>query len=277
LQVFSQPEPEKEAPEPIDTPPELPGEDPPVPDPVDENLPEPLPEPPPQLEPEPSTEPASEPGPVPKPVPEREVVSEVEPEPDPVPRREPEQAFVPGREPEPEPAEKSEDVPPVDEPKEAQNTAAHDPLPEDAVKSTPKRKSNSGETKRPGFDPPPRENVESASDASVKKNRPVSEPSPIPGPPAPAIVEAKPKYLENDPPHYPRVARRRGYSGTVVVQVLVNRSGRAEEVQLASSSGHRILDKAALSAVSEWRFEPGTKNGIPVSMRVKVPVRFSLR
>jgi len=278
LQVLPPPEPEEEALKPIDTPPGHPAEDSQVSIPVDESLPEPLPEPLPQLEPAPQIEPASEPAP--RPISEQASVPKVEPEPDPVPRLEPEPEFVPKREPEPEPdpMKKPEEVHPVDKPKKAANTAIPDRLPEKVVKSPPKRMTNPEKTKRPNFDPPAPEKVESASDAAtLKKNRPASVPSTISDPPTPAIIEAKPKYLENDPPDYPRIARRRGYSGTVVVEVLVSRSGRAEEVRLSSSSGHRILDKAALSAVAEWRFEPGKKNGIPVSMRVKVPVRFNLK
>ncbi len=240
--------------------------------------PEPLPEPPAQLEPEPPSEPPSKPEPVPKPIPEKEFISKVEPEPDPVPRPEPEQEFVSKQEPDPEPdpAEKPKKVHPFDKPEKAENTAS-DIFPEEVAKSPRKRVTKTEKTKLPDFDGTNAEKVEKTRGVSrAEEKQRVSAPSTISDPIAPAIIEAKPKYLENDPPKYPRVARRRGYSGTVVVEVLVSASGRAEEVQLFSSSGHGILDKAALSAVSEWRFDPGTKNGIPVSTRVKVPVRFRL-
>jgi periplasmic protein TonB len=259
LQVLSPPKAEEETLKPIDLPIEPPKEQTPIPDPVREQLPEPLPEPPPQLEPEPHVEPTTDPEPVPGVEPKLEPVIKVEPER------------------EPDPAEKLEEVQPVDKPKEAARKAGSDPLPEKVVKSRGKRIINSERTTLKNFNPPSPENVEAAPEpAMVKKNRLASGSSTISEPPAPAIIEAKPKYLENDPPDYPRIARRRGYCGTVVVEVFVSRTGRAEDVTLFSSSGHRILDESALSAVADWRFEPGTKNGIPVPMRVKVPVRFSL-
>ena len=41
-------------------------------------------------------------------------------------------------------------------------------------------------------------------------------------------------------------------------------------------SWHPILDKAAVSAVNMWLFEPATKNGEKIKMWVKVPIRFKL-
>lgn len=100
----------------------------------------------------------------------------------------------------------------------------------------------------------------------------VSEPS-SPSP----LQEAVPLYRENPRPAYPRLARKRGYEGTVLLDVLVTRQGRAGEVEVAQSCGHRILDEAAQEAVRSWRFEPGKKGDEAVDMRVRIPVRFHLR
>jgi len=43
------------------------------------------------------------------------------------------------------------------------------------------------------------------------------------------------------------------------------------------SSGHSVLDRAALSAVRKWLFEPGTEGGLKKKMWVKIPVRFDLK
>ena len=91
-----------------------------------------------------------------------------------------------------------------------------------------------------------------------------------------AVTEARPLYREN-PPGYPRIARRRGYQGTVILDVLVDETGRAREVQTAETSGHAVLDRAAKAAVATWRFEPGRRGGDPIQMWVKVPVRFELK
>ncbi len=88
--------------------------------------------------------------------------------------------------------------------------------------------------------------------------------------------EARPIYRENPKPRYPESARRRGHHGTVVLEVLVDDSGRVETLRLFKSSGHIILDKAALSTVEKWRFEPGIRGRDKVKMWVRVPIRFHL-
>ncbi|MCP4681149.1 MAG: TonB family protein [Desulfobacterales bacterium] len=88
--------------------------------------------------------------------------------------------------------------------------------------------------------------------------------------------EAGPIYRENPRPRYPESARRRGYQGTVVLEVLVDDAGKVETLRLFKSSGHNILDKAALSAVEKWRFEPGIRGSDKVKMWVRVPIRFHL-
>ncbi|MCI5195531.1 MAG: energy transducer TonB [Candidatus Electrothrix sp. AW5] len=91
------------------------------------------------------------------------------------------------------------------------------------------------------------------------------------------VREAAPLYKTNPPPEYPRMARRRGLQGVVTIEAKVNSRGTVDELRLFSSSGHRVLDKAALRAVRAWRFSPGTVGGRAQSMWVKVPVRFTLR
>lgn len=91
------------------------------------------------------------------------------------------------------------------------------------------------------------------------------------------VREAAPLYKTNPPPKYPRMARRRGLQGVVTIEAKVNNRGTVDELRLFSSSGHRVLDKAALRAVRAWRFSPGTVGGRAQSMWVKVPVRFTLR
>jgi protein TonB len=94
-------------------------------------------------------------------------------------------------------------------------------------------------------------------------------------PPIP-VHEATPLYRQNPVPEYPSIARKRGYQGTVVLEVLVTREGKVKELALSASSGFSVLDQAALTSVNTWLFEPGTRGGEKVDMWVKVPVRFRL-
>jgi periplasmic protein TonB len=90
------------------------------------------------------------------------------------------------------------------------------------------------------------------------------------------VHEATPLYRLNPVPEYPWIARKRGYQGTVLLEVLVNREGKVKEVTLSASSGYSVLDQAALTSVKAWLFDPGTRGGDKVEMWVKVPVRFQL-
>lgn len=92
----------------------------------------------------------------------------------------------------------------------------------------------------------------------------------------PAVREAAPLYRVNPPPEYPGIARKRGYQGTVVLEVLVDQNGRVGDLRLFASSGHSILDRSAMASVKGWLFEPGMKGGKKIDMWVRVPVRFEL-
>ena len=95
--------------------------------------------------------------------------------------------------------------------------------------------------------------------------------------PVKVVREARPAYKDNPRPRYPKRAKRRGYEGTVLLEVLVDRNGRVKELRILTSSGHSVLDRAALKSVKGWLFEPGMVGDEKVDMWVRVPVRFELR
>ena len=92
----------------------------------------------------------------------------------------------------------------------------------------------------------------------------------------PVVREAVPLYKVNPPPKYPRLARKRGYQGTVVLDVLVDQNGMVGDLRLFTSSGYSILDRKAMESVKVWLFEPGMKGNKKLDMWVRVPVRFEL-
>lgn len=91
------------------------------------------------------------------------------------------------------------------------------------------------------------------------------------------IREARPLYRINPPPPYPQIARKRGFQGVVVLEVLVDPNGNAADLRVLSSSGHPILDRTAMNAVRHWTFDPGTRGEKKVKMWVRVPIRFHLK
>ncbi len=81
---------------------------------------------------------------------------------------------------------------------------------------------------------------------------------------------------ENAPPRYPGLARRRGWEGLVVLLVKVDNRGAVTDVSVQTSSGHRVLDQAALDAVRKWHFQPATENGVRIPGETEVAVRYRL-
>ena len=88
---------------------------------------------------------------------------------------------------------------------------------------------------------------------------------------------ARPDYGANSPPTYPPLAREKGYEGTVYLRALVERDGRVGNLAIDRSSGHEILDRAAVDSVREWTFLPAQKDGKPVASWVLLPVKFLLK
>ena len=91
-----------------------------------------------------------------------------------------------------------------------------------------------------------------------------------------AIQEAKPGVLANPAPVYPELARQKGWEGLVVLKVLVEKEGLASKTLVKKSSGHEVLDRAALDTVRRWRFSPARFGDMVFSSWVEVPVRFRL-
>ncbi len=78
------------------------------------------------------------------------------------------------------------------------------------------------------------------------------------------------------PPVYPEIARRRGQQGRVVLRVRVGVNGLPLAVTVDRTSGHKVLDRAAIAAVRQWRFAPATEGGRPVVAVAEIPVQFRL-
>ena len=95
------------------------------------------------------------------------------------------------------------------------------------------------------------------------------------------VVDSEPdykaSYLNNAPPSYPLLARRMGLQGKVVLNVEVLVSGMCGDVKIHQSSGHAMLDNAALQAVRTWRFMPARQAGQLVDKRFMIPINFSLK
>jgi protein TonB len=80
------------------------------------------------------------------------------------------------------------------------------------------------------------------------------------------------------PPAYPRRAIALQITGVVRLRIHVDASGKPLEVTVEESSGHAMLDEAAVRTVqSRWRFVPATRDGQAVDAWALVPIEFVLQ
>lgn len=92
------------------------------------------------------------------------------------------------------------------------------------------------------------------------------------------FIEGKfeePVRLSGPPPKYPVEAKSAGVTGVVILDVLIDRTGRVHD-PIVKRSKDNNLSQAAIEAVSEWTFEPAQHNGQPVAVRYLVTVNFRL-
>lgn len=112
---------------------------------------------------------------------------------------------------------------------------------------------------------------------------PVTPHIPVPVDPRPAEIAAPGPvtmntlaYVFAPPPPYPPAAKRKGWSGVVVLRILVDEAGLPEHVAIERSSGRALLDVTAAKQVRKWRFRPAVRDGVAVKAWASVPVDFTL-
>jgi TonB family protein len=84
-----------------------------------------------------------------------------------------------------------------------------------------------------------------------------------------------PRPVSKTNPTYPEKARQKRKQGTVSLGLIVSKDGSATGVHVVNSVD-KDIDQAAIDAVSQWRFEPGTYQGNPVDVELTVQVNFRL-
>jgi periplasmic protein TonB len=80
--------------------------------------------------------------------------------------------------------------------------------------------------------------------------------------------------LQKTMPTYPVIAKATRTEGVVVLQATISKTGTIENLHVIS--GHPMLQKAAIDAVSNWRYRPYLLNGVPVEVETTVNVVFKL-
>jgi TonB family protein len=91
----------------------------------------------------------------------------------------------------------------------------------------------------------------------------------------PAIKWTPPKLLYKVEPEYTETARRAGISGKALLSLVVDVDGHPKDIKVISPLTAGLAEQA-VKAVSKWRFEPGTKNGVPVPVKSNIEVNFQI-
>jgi protein TonB len=101
-----------------------------------------------------------------------------------------------------------------------------------------------------------------------------------PAPPATAAavrlhsgIQTPEKIVHVDPV-YPALALRTHVQGVVILEAIIDGTGRVDAVQVLRSIP--LLDQAAVNAVRQWRYRPALLNGSPLPVIMTITVNFQL-
>jgi TonB family protein len=90
--------------------------------------------------------------------------------------------------------------------------------------------------------------------------------------PPPVVQEAK--LIRRVNPDYPSAAKKEGIEGSVDLQVTVSQQGVVRDATVVSSTPPDVFDKAALTAVRKWKYDPRFVDGLASEAQLKVHLDF---
>lgn len=95
------------------------------------------------------------------------------------------------------------------------------------------------------------------------------------------VVENQPELIGgmkalNEEVNYPDFARKAGIEGRVFVQFVVDEEGNVQDAKVTRGV-HKLLNKEAVRAVKQMKFEPGKQRGNAVKVQMSLPVTFRLQ
>ena len=85
-----------------------------------------------------------------------------------------------------------------------------------------------------------------------------------------------PRVVREVKPQYTQEALQARVAGDVYLKVVVRRDGKPSDIEVTESL-HPDLDKAAVAALGQWEFTPGTRKGEAVPVRVAIVMTFTLK
>lgn len=85
------------------------------------------------------------------------------------------------------------------------------------------------------------------------------------------------RYVTEPHLHIPRVSRKLGESGTVVLRIVVGADGQLKSAALKRSSGFERLDQQALIDIRTARFEPYLEKGQAIDWEADAGLQYEVR
>ena len=79
-----------------------------------------------------------------------------------------------------------------------------------------------------------------------------------------------------EPIRYPKWALGQGWKGTLLVAIEILETGNVGRWKIMRSTGHELLDNAAVKAIRKWKFEPGKQKEKPIVSCIQIPIYFVL-
>lgn len=76
-------------------------------------------------------------------------------------------------------------------------------------------------------------------------------------------------------PDYPYELKRDGVEGVVMLSFEVTEKGDVVDPKVLKSSNPRFA-QPALDAIVKWKFKPARKDGVPVKIRIAIPLQFKI-
>ena len=89
----------------------------------------------------------------------------------------------------------------------------------------------------------------------------------------PAADISQPMATRKVDPAYPMELMRQNVAGTVILYAVIHTDGTVGDVRVLRGVDER-LDRFASDAVTQWKFEPATKNGVPVDVEATFQIPF---
>ncbi|WP_028845513.1 energy transducer TonB [Thermodesulfovibrio thiophilus] len=85
-----------------------------------------------------------------------------------------------------------------------------------------------------------------------------------------------PQFIYRETPVYPKIARRLGKEGRVVLRLIINEHGKLIDIEVIEKAPYGFTE-SAIDAVKKSKFYPAIKDGKAVACKAILPVRFILK